>query len=61
MIQESANTSRAKQLKRQYQHEWRQRNKAKVREYNERYWLRRAAEAEQSEREEATQHEIDQS
>ena len=34
--------SRAKELQRQYLREWRQKNKDKVREYNEQYWLRKA-------------------
>ena len=33
---------RAKELQRQYLREWRRRNRDKVREYNEQYWLRKA-------------------
>lgn len=33
---------RAKELQRQYLREWRKKNKDKVREYNEQYWLRKA-------------------
>lgn len=32
------------EAKRAYQREWRKRNKAKVREYNERFWIKKGAE-----------------
>ena len=48
---------RAKELRRQYQREWNARNRDKIKAKNERYWQRKAAEAEQREREEAAQHE----
>lgn len=31
-------------LRRRYQNEWRKKNKAKVKEYNRRYWEKKAAE-----------------
>ena len=33
---------RAKELQRQYLKEWRKKNRDKVRQYNEAYWLRKA-------------------
>lgn len=32
------------EAKRAYQREWRKRNKDKVREYNERFWIKKGAE-----------------
>ena len=51
---------RAKELRRAYQREWNKRNRDKVRARNQRYWAKKAAEAEQREREEVTHHETDQ-
>lgn len=48
---------RAKELRRQYQREWNARNRDKIKAKNERYWAKKAAEAEQREREEAAQNE----
>ena len=36
---------KAKEARRQYKREWARRNKDKVKEYQERYWTRKAAEA----------------
>ena len=33
----------AKEARRQYGREWRKKNPEKVREYNDRYWLKKAA------------------
>lgn len=35
----------AREAQRQYQREWRRANPQKVREYNERYWEKKAAES----------------
>ena len=40
-------TEAAKEAKRAYLREWRKRNKAKQREYENRYWERKAEEMEQ--------------
>ena len=49
MVQ-SKNTDRAKELEREYLREWRRKNKDKMRQYGETYWLRKA-EAEEKKRE----------
>lgn len=38
-------TEEAKAAKREYDRQWRQRNKDHIKAYNERYWQRKAAEA----------------
>ena len=35
-------TEEAKELKRKYHREWQRANKEKVKEYNNRYWLKKA-------------------
>lgn len=35
----------AREAQRQYNREWRKANRDKVREYNERYWMKKAAQA----------------
>ncbi len=38
----------AREARRAYQREWRKKNRDKVREYEKRYWERKAAEAEET-------------
>lgn len=40
---------KAKELQREYMREWRQRNKDKVKQYRERYWLKKAKQLEKKE------------
>lgn len=42
-------TEEAKQAKREYEKQWRERNPAKVREIRRRYWEKKAARAKQEE------------
>lgn len=44
-----ATQEKANELRRKYQREWRRKNKEKVAEYNERYWLKKAKESEREE------------
>lgn len=41
----------AKNLRREYLKEWRAKNKDKVKEYNQRYWLKKAAELQEKQKE----------
>lgn len=44
-------TDQAKEARNAYRREWNRRNPDKLREYQERYWAKRAAEAQESNRE----------
>lgn len=48
-------TNKAKELRQAYQREWRARNREKIQVYNKRYWERRAAAADQADREDERQ------
>lgn len=41
----------AKEISKAYQREWRAKNKDKVKEYNQRYWLKKAAELQEKQKE----------
>ena len=41
----------AREINRIYQKEWRAKNKEKVKEYNQRYWLKKAAELQKEQKE----------
>ena len=60
MALEHTSTDRVKELKRQYYREWYAKNRDRVRASQDRYWAKKAAEAEQREREEAEKHETNQ-
>lgn len=41
----------ANEMRKAYQKEWRAKNKDKVKEYNQRYWLKKAAELQKEQKE----------
>ena len=45
------NESVAAELRREYQREWRRKNKEKVAEYNHNYWIKKAKELEEGKHE----------
>ncbi len=46
---ENISKDKAAELRREYHKQWRAKNKDKVREYNQRFWLKKAAEQQKGE------------
>ena len=50
------NESVAAELRREYQREWRKKNKDKVAKYNREYWIKKAKELEEEKHDDKKQH-----